>query len=78
MLQKVLDLYKSKHPKKVKFLFICCGLVLKEIPCWAKIIKQNKIVATMKRKVLKTTKSSKNMQENVNFVENSKDFKVHM
>jgi hypothetical protein len=53
-------------------------LVLKDIPCWAKIIEQNKRVATKKRKALKTTKVSKEYVNNVNFVENSKDFKVAM
>jgi len=30
---KVLELYKSKHPKKVEFLFIHSHLILKDVDC---------------------------------------------
>jgi hypothetical protein len=50
-LQKVLELFNSKHPKQNVFVFIHCWLILKDVlRClrWS----QNKKVMLMKRKML--------------------------
>jgi hypothetical protein len=54
-LQKVIELFNSKHPKQNAFVFIHCWLIFKDVlRClrWSKTKKENKMVMLMKRKML--------------------------
>jgi len=51
-LQKVLELFNSKHPKQNAFAFIHCWLILKDVLRWSKTKKESKKMMLMKRKML--------------------------
>lgn len=52
-LQKVLELFKSKHPKQNgTFVFIDCWLIFKDMPRWLETREESKKVMLMKSKML--------------------------
>lgn len=51
VLQKALELYKSKHPKNQSFVFIHCWFLLKDIPHWAEPLDEGKRTTPLKRLV---------------------------
>lgn len=51
VLQKALELYKSKHPKNQSFVFIHCWFLLKDIPHWADPLDEGKRTTPLKRTI---------------------------
>ncbi|KAH8947281.1 hypothetical protein BDL97_11G032300 [Sphagnum fallax] len=45
-LQKVLELFNSKHPKQNAFAFIHCWLILKDVLRWSKTKKETQVKST--------------------------------